>query len=500
MLISRNYTKMNLEIGLLIGAALVILFLGIRYGIIQKEIQELKSKTDFALEGKRLMKITFKEESTLGKIAANFNTLIQKYFQLEDENTALEEHRSDKFKLSDKVEKFEESLTQITVLTDIGKKITANLTIDNIVETVHNSLKSTMHVDELELLYYKHDKPILVHVDNLNQVTENEAMFNENTHQIMHWAIDNKKEVVLNNAKEDYQQYVYNEIKSISGNDIGSIICIPLFMHNKNVGAIAVSSSTVNVYNHYHVDFIRTIGSYMAVALDNSNVYEQLNSNKNIIEKEKTKSDNLLLNILPAEIAEELKQKGEAEAKSFDNVSVLFTDFKQFTKTSEQLTARELVSELNHCFKAFDEICEKHEIEKIKTIGDSFMAAGGIPIPSTDSVKNTVLAGIAMADFISHRIAERQKENKLPFSMRVGIHTGPVVAGIVGVKKFQYDIWGDTVNLASRMESNGTEGMVNISQKTYDLLKTDNNFKFEHRGKVEAKGKGEIDMYYVKLA
>ena len=218
---------------------------------------------------------------------------------------------------------------------------------------------------------------------------------------------------------------------------------------------------------------------------------------RDIISKEKDRSNNLLLNILPADIAEELKIHGKAEARDFDLVSILFTDFKGFTEQSAKLSAAELVSEINTCFEAFDGICEKYEVEKIKTIGDAYMAAGGLPVPTPDSTKNAVLAALEMQAFIGKRKAAMDAAGSPAFEMRVGIHTGPVVAGIVGVKKFQYDIWGDTVNTAARIESNGKVGKVNISQATYELLKDDTDFTFESRGKIEAKGKGEIEMWFV---
>lgn len=226
--------------------------------------------------------------------------------------------------------------------------------------------------------------------------------------------------------------------------------------------------------------------------------WHYVKKSKAVIEKEKDRSEHLLLNILPAEIAEELKENGKAVARDFDMVSILFTDFKEFTQTSEKLTAQELVGEINYYFEVFDNICDKFKIEKIKTIGDSYMAAGGLPVQSKDSIKNTVLAGLEMQSFISNRIIEKDKLNEMSFKMRLGIHTGPAVAGIVGVKKFQYDIWGDTVNTASRMESSGAIGKVNISQGTYELLKDDADFTFESRGKIEAKGKGEMEMYFVE--
>jgi class 3 adenylate cyclase/uncharacterized protein HemY len=225
--------------------------------------------------------------------------------------------------------------------------------------------------------------------------------------------------------------------------------------------------------------------------------WRYVKKSKAVIEKEKERSENLLLNILPFEIAEELKIKGNAEAREFNLVSILFTDFISFTETSEKLSAAELVGEINTCFEAFDHILEKYKIEKIKTIGDSYMAAGGLPIPADDSIKNTVLAALEMQMFISKRKADNDAKEEAAFEMRIGIHTGPVVAGIVGVKKFQYDIWGDTVNTASRIESSGAAGQVNISQATYVLLKDDNDFAFKSRGKIEAKGKGKIEMYFV---
>ncbi|MCF8371194.1 MAG: tetratricopeptide repeat protein [Bacteroidales bacterium] len=242
------------------------------------------------------------------------------------------------------------------------------------------------------------------------------------------------------------------------------------------------------------------IGSTLLFILLAGGLYSRwryVRKSRDIISKEKDRSENLLLNILPAEIAEELKQNGRAEARDFDMVTIIFTDFKGFTEQSAKLSAADLVNEINHCFEAFDGIMEKYGIEKIKTIGDAYMAAGGLPVPTEDSVKNTVLAALEMQAFISTRKATNDAEGLPAFEMRVGIHTGPVVAGIVGVKKFQYDIWGDTVNTASRMESSGAVGKVNISQSTYELLSDDTDFAFESRGKVDAKGKGEMEMWFV---
>jgi len=217
---------------------------------------------------------------------------------------------------------------------------------------------------------------------------------------------------------------------------------------------------------------------------------------RNKISKEKKRSEELLLNILPEETAEELKSTGSAKAKSFDLVSVLFTDFKNFTQASEKLTPEELVAEINYCYSEFDRIITKYGIEKIKTIGDSYMCAGGLPTTNDTHPFDVVQAALEMVNFIEKNKQERIEKGQPFFELRLGVHTGPVVAGIVGIKKFAYDIWGDTVNTASRMESSGQIGKVNISGSTYELIK--DKFTCTHRGKIEAKNKGLIDMYFVE--
>lgn len=214
-----------------------------------------------------------------------------------------------------------------------------------------------------------------------------------------------------------------------------------------------------------------------------------------IIEEEKIRSDELLLNILPFETANELKATGKASAQNYENVTVLLSDFKDFTIVGDKLTPTELVDEIDYCFSGFDAIMEKYGIEKIKTIGDAYLCAVGLPKGSAHDPHNMILAAKDIIAFMEKMKEDREKVGKTAFSIRIGIHTGPLVAGVVGKKKFAYDIWGDTVNTAARMEQTSEPGRINVSEMTYNLVK--DKFDFVSRGKIEAKNKGPLEMYFL---
>lgn len=219
---------------------------------------------------------------------------------------------------------------------------------------------------------------------------------------------------------------------------------------------------------------------------------EEIEKQHSELKIEKRKSDDLLRNILPEEVAEELKEKGFSEARLFDNVTVLFADFVDFTKAGEAMRPQELVNELHICFKNFDEIISRYNIEKIKTIGDAYLAVSGLPVADAGHAEHVVNASLEILRFMKDR--QRQMGGKT-FHVRIGIHSGSVVAGIVGVKKFAYDIWGDAVNTAARMEQNCEPDKINLSQTTYELVK--DKFDCLYRGEIDAKNKGMMKMYYV---
>jgi adenylate cyclase len=211
------------------------------------------------------------------------------------------------------------------------------------------------------------------------------------------------------------------------------------------------------------------------------------------IQIEKKRSEKLLLNILPFETAQELKLNGKVEAVKIDMVTVLFTDFVEFSVLAKSIESKKLVNSIDFYFKAFDEIITKYGLEKIKTIGDSYMCAGGLPLPDETHVIKIIKAAKEILDFVEQK--KKSEDGKPHFDVRIGLHTGPVVAGIVGIKKWQYDIWGDTVNIASRMESASLPGKINISETTYEEIK--NYFPCSYRGEIEMKNRGIMKMYFL---
>jgi class 3 adenylate cyclase len=231
----------------------------------------------------------------------------------------------------------------------------------------------------------------------------------------------------------------------------------------------------------------------LAIALYRRNIY--IKKTNAVIEKEKERSEKLLLNILPEKTANELKEFGQVKANKFDSVTVLFTDFISFTAHSERTDPELLVNSISVYFGAFDDIIEKYGLEKIKTIGDSYMCAGGLPEPLENHAVKMVKAAFEFLDFVEEMKSKR-KDGEPSFEMRVGINTGPVVAGVVGHDKFSYDIWGDTVNVAARMEQMSEKGKINISESTFELIRED--FDCELRGEFEVRNKGKMKMYFVK--
>jgi|JI9StandDraft_1071089.scaffolds.fasta_scaffold00704_19 class 3 adenylate cyclase len=264
---------------------------------------------------------------------------------------------------------------------------------------------------------------------------------------------------------------------------------IPLLINDEVIGILHINKlGGMKKLTQDDIRSTEALCEQLGIAVNNTALYEKA-------ELERRKSENLLLNILPKDVASELKEKGVADPVHFESVSVLFTDFQGFTTIAEKMKPNDLIKELDACFIQFDRITERCNLEKLKTIGDSYMCAGGIPRPNKSHAIDCVLAAIQMQDFMHKTRAEKEEKGVPYWEIRLGIHSGPLVAGVIGEKKFAYDVWGDTVNTASRMESSGHPGKINISGSTYELIR--DYFECEYRGRVNAKNKGEIDMYFV---
>jgi len=308
---------------------------------------------------------------------------------------------------------------------------------------------------------------------------------------------DNK--VVVDDIREDTrfnQDWYVKEYQPIS------LLGFPIMHKGGLVGILYFENNLADsAFTSDRLQLLQMLSGQIAISIENALLYESLEQKVKdrtaLLAAEKTKSDNLLLNILPRQTAEELKANGKATPRRYESVTVMFTDFKDFTRIAEAMDPTQLVDEIDYYFSAFDEIMEKYGLEKIKTIGDSYMCVGGLPEESDDHAAKIIQAAIEIRELMWKSKTARVAEGKPHFAIRFGIHTGPVVAGVVGSKKFAYDIWGDTVNTASRIETNCDAWEINISGATYELSK--DLFKFDHRGKVSVKSKGEIDMYYLLL-
>ncbi len=310
---------------------------------------------------------------------------------------------------------------------------------------------------------------------------------------------------VIGSGNMDARQF-YND-PYFESNPVNSYLCVPL----SNLGAVVAmlymeNSLIQGAFTPERVELMKILGGQIAISVENALLIgnleqkvkertREIEAQRDVIAQEKKKSDDLLLNILPKDTAEELKLYGKAQARNYDQVTILFADVTGFTQMAEQMAPEELVNMLDEYFRGFDQIISEEGIEKIKTIGDAYMCVCGLPIKRNDHALRMVKAAQRMLQFLETKEQELKAENKKSFRFRIGIHSGSVVAGVVGSKKFAFDIWGDAVNTAARIEQ-ASEGMkINISGSTYALVKEE--ISCTYRGRIAAKNKGDLEMYFV---
>ncbi|RHX93035.1 adenylate/guanylate cyclase domain-containing protein [Leptospira stimsonii] len=447
-------------------------------------IQELKKIGD-AYES------LLKQSSKLMKIGdSTQNRLIKTQTELQDSNQRLVS-----------------SYQNLKQLSEIGQMITASLEPKIILTSVYENTKSMISMNILAFGILEEGKNEIKYkfsliegrytpapsVDSLSEENPSSFCYNQN------------QELITNDLEKDFPQYV-SPIQKHFGEKTSSVVYLPLKVEERFIGILTIQSYEKNAFNENQLSILRTLANYVAIGVDNADAYktlskrnrelkdslEKINVLNEGLEKERQKSESLLLNILPKAIAERLKSGEGVIADYIPNSTVLFADIVGFSKLSTQIpTPNQLVEILNQIFTCFDDIASKYQLEKIKTIGDCYMMAGGIPNPTTDHAEKIALAGIEMISGLK----DLQKSWKYEFNIRIGIHTGDVVAGVIGKNKFVYDLWGDSVNTASRMESHGQPGKINCSEATYEALK--DLFEFEDRGIIEIKGKGPMRTFFL---
>lgn len=261
------------------------------------------------------------------------------------------------------------------------------------------------------------------------------------------------------------------------------------------LGTLCVLDTKPREPTFEQTEAIRRLSRQVITLVELRRSLAELNDAHEQLDKARRESDELLLNILPATIADELKKTNRVEPRYYNLVTIMFTDFKGFTRLAESMEPRSLVQDLDQHFSAFDEIIGRHNLEKLKTIGDAYMCVGGLPEVNRRHPIDACLAAVEIQDYMEKTNRQREKLGMAPWELRIGIHSGPVMAGVVGTKKFTYDIWGDAVNIAALMESNSLAGRINISESTYHRV--EDLFDTEHRGSIEAKNKGQLEMYFV---
>ena len=319
--------------------------------------------------------------------------------------------------------------------------------------------------------------------------------------------VNNTKEIII--LDDVRQDPLYSNDAQLKLLGTRSLLCMPILSKGEMTAILYLDNKdSSHAFTRGRLELLNLLSGQMAVSIENAQLYQNLElkvlertstieKQKLELEEEKRKTDALLLNILPDEIAQELKSHGSSKPRRHESVTIMFSDFEKFTMMSEALSPEEIVEFVDYFYKAFDRIIDKYNIEKIKTIGDAYMCVSGLPNYNPEHAINAVKAAVEIVQFVEQYNAEHLKTGQPFCRIRVGLHTGPVVAGVVGLNKFAYDIWGDSVNTASRLQTVCEPGKVNLSKTTFELIK--DHFNCEHRGKIKMKYKDELDMYYVQI-
>ena len=413
---------------------------------------------------------------------------------MEEEKSKAERER-EKAELAKK--EAEEAKEEIEAINSLARSINENLELKFIMDKIMNFVETHYGIKfySLHILTDNKEKMKLLEAKFPDDVSSEEKrkikqIFIPIQTQSGAFSFIYKSKKMVFYKKLDLEKSSEEERQALGNLSISSMVGIPLKVKNEIIGILNFFSPTQLSLSKIHLKTIASLGEQVAGVIHNSSLYKDIKS-------EKDKSESLLLSILPPKIATELKNTSKVVPIIYESVTILFTDFVGFTKIAESLLPKQLLIELDGYFTFFDFVCEKYNIEKLKTIGDAYMCAGGLPTANKTHAIDACMTAIEFRDFAlrMQELNSSSKDEMMPWELRIGLHTGAVIGGIVGTTKFAYDVWGDTVNIASRIESSSVPGRINISETTYELVK--DFFVCEHRGKVSAKNKGEIHMYFL---
>jgi class 3 adenylate cyclase/GAF domain-containing protein len=414
-------------------------------------------------------------------------------------------------KIQDEIEfnnkTLEEKNRNLTLLSQVGKLVTSSLEMKDILLIIYSNIQAFLKTEVLMFGIREETQNCIKFKNILVRGQYIPGMQKDSLDDLNFSAlcIQRKENIISNDVEKDFPK-LKPIVDKQAGFSVESIAYFPLIVHNEIIGILGFQNEDKNLFSESVIELLKDMANFIAIGVDNANAYKKLSKrNKELkgtleeirnlnegLEQEKQKSENLLLNILPVSIANRLKKGESTIADYYESSTVLFADIVGFSKLSVELgSPKKLVNILNNIFSSFDAIAYKYNLEKIKTIGDCYMMAGGIPVPCDDHAERCALASLEMLEQLNYL---REKEG-IAINFRIGLHTGNVVAGVIGTRKFVYDLWGDTVNTSSRMESHGIPGRVHCSDVFYELLK--DKFIFEDRGEIEVKGKGIMHTYFL---
>jgi len=383
----------------------------------------------------------------------------------------------------------------ILTISKIGQDITSILEFEDLLYTFYEDSNQLMEVDVFGLGLINSDQLIYkFFIDSSKRIPEFTDQLSLASSPAVNCIQSRKELYIADVANSEYAEYFSHKIPD---RKIRSVIYLPLISKNKQLGVLTIQSYKKSAYIEQHINMLKTLASYLTIALDNSRIYSELSSLNNelkssyaLIKTEQEKSDQLLLNILPAKVAHELKDKGYSPPEVFEQVTVMFTDLVDFTKTSAALPPEKVIAELNDLFSNFDRIVKECSAMRIKTVGDAYLAVCGMPEYNSEHIEHIFAASVKIIRYLH----ERNKTQPVKWAIRIGIQSGSVVGGIVGVEKYIYDIFGDTVNVAYRMQQLSEPMKINVTAQIYEQLK--DKYSFIPRELHSVKGKDDQIMYF----